>query len=450
MRRWIVIAAVLGAFLAAGGFYWLYYLGPEVPVVAVEARTIREFVEEQAKTRLPHEYLITMPYEGRVEPLPLVEGERVAQGQTVARIAEPDLQLALRDAELRVARLEARLAESSDVGVEQTLLTQANTFVTSVQEIVQAATARVTAGRARYEYALSNLQRTQQLATRGAQTEDELERAQVAEVEARVGYEQDRLVSSAAETIEVVANLLPPLVRQLIERRQLSAEVVQKELAEARAALELARTNFQRGTMESPVDGVVLQRPVTNERLVTAGTVLLKIGQLSELEIEAELLTQDAARIRVGSPVEIFDGALGSRVVPGEVARIYPQGFTKISSLGVEQQRVLVVIRFAPEELATLLESEQLGVDYRVRVRIIVAQKSSALVVPRSALVPAFDGTWQLFVVRARQLEAQPVEIGLMNDQQAEITSGIAAGEYVVPLPETSLTSGTYVTPRPR
>ena len=111
---------------------------------------------------------------------------------------------------------------------------------------------------------------------------------------------------------------------------------------------------------------------------------------------------------------------------------------------------MLVVIRFAPEELATLLESEQLGVDYRVRVRIIVAQKSSALVVPRSALVPAFDGTWQLFVVRARQLEAQPVEIGLMNDQQAEITSGIAAGEYVVPLPETSLTSGTYVTPRPR
>src|SRR5690606_13032237 len=124
--------------------------------------------------------------------------------------------------------------------------------------------------------------------------------------------------------------------------------------------------------------------------------------------------------------------------------------FTKISSLGVEQQRVLVIIRFAPEELASLLENQQLGVDYRVRVRIIVAQKSNALVVPRSALVPTIDGSWQLFVVRDRRVVAQPVEVGLMNDQEAEIISGITSGEYVIPVPETSLTSGTHVTPRPR
>jgi HlyD family secretion protein len=238
---------------------------------------------------------------------------------------------------------------------------------------------------------------------------------------------------------------MPTAVRQYIERKALTREVLSKQKAEAQAQLERVEVDEQRSTMTSPVDGVILERIESNERYLPAGTELLKIGDLSQLEVEAEILSQDVVRIKPNAAAEVYGPAIGATPAKATVARIFPGGFTKISSLGVEQQRVKVILRFEPDELARLRQYQNLGVDFRVRVRVFTANSENTLVVPRSALFRGPDGAWQVFAVRNRRAELQTVKVGLMNDEAAEIAEGLAEGETVVLSPETSLTPGTRV-----
>jgi HlyD family secretion protein len=203
----------------------------------------------------------------------------------------------------------------------------------------------------------------------------------------------------------------------------------------------------ERSVMTSPIDGVVLERHVVNEQFLAAGTVLLTLGRLEDLEVEAEILSQDVVKIDVGDAVEIYGPAVGRALgqgVPGKVAQIYPGGFTKISSLGVEQQRVRVVIHFDEGQLPELLKRD-LGVDFTVRVRIFTDARSDALLVPRPAIFRSPDGGWQVYVVRQGRARLQPVEVGLMNDDRVEIRAGLQADDLVVLAPESSLSDGSRV-----
>ena len=194
----------------------------------------------------------------------------------------------------------------------------------------------------------------------------------------------------------------------------------------------------------------MLERPIRDEQFLSAGTVLLKIGSLADLEMEADILSQDVVNIRPGATAEIYGPAVGRVVGEGisaVVDRIYPAGFTKVSSLGVEQQRVKVVLRFAPSELQKLRDQRQLGVDYRIRARIYTAQKEDTLIVPRSALFRGPDGNWHLFADRNGRACLQGVQVGLINDETAEILSGLQPGENVVLAPEHSLKDGARVKP---
>jgi HlyD family secretion protein len=173
--------------------------------------------------------------------------------------------------------------------------------------------------------------------------------------------------------------------------------------------------------------------------------VLLKIGQLEELEVEADILSQDVVNVKEGNTVDITGPAIGLVAAHGTVKRIYPAGFTKVSSLGVEQQRVKVIIGIKADDLSRLRKQRELGVDYRVRVRIFTASKEDALVAPRSALFRGGDGKWQVFVIRDGKVQLQAVETGLMNDETVEITNGLQLDELVVLAPETSLKDGARV-----
>jgi HlyD family secretion protein len=232
---------------------------------------------------------------------------------------------------------------------------------------------------------------------------------------------------------------------QYIGRKDLTGEVWKKQQAEALAQLEKAKTDRARGTMNSPVEGTVLERYDSNERFVAAGTVLLRIGELDRLEVESEVLTQDVGNVKPGDTAEIYGPAIGDKVAKATVDRIYPAGFTKVSSLGVEQQRVLVILKFTPEELKRLRDERRLGVEYRVRVRIYTAKKDDALVIPRSALFRGAGGEWQVFAIRDGKANLQNVEIGLMNDEFAEITKGVDESEEVILAPESAIVDGVKV-----
>ncbi len=166
---------------------------------------------------------------------------------------------------------------------------------------------------------------------------------------------------------------------------------------------------------------------------------------MEDLEVEADVLSLDVVNAKEGDPVEIYGPAIGKPDARGKVARIYPAGFTKVSSLGVEQQRVKVIVQFEPEDLTRLLVDRRLGVGYQVRVRIFTAEKPDALVIPRSALFRAKDGGWQVYAIRGSRSRLQPVKVGLLNDDAVEIVSGLDEGEQVILAPESTLEDGTRV-----
>lgn len=451
MKPWMIIAAVIllavvGLAVSSAAFK----SGEPVQAAQAERTAIREFVDERGKTRLPETHLITMPYAGRIERITLKEGDPVTQGDVVAQVNRADLQQAVSEAQAVVDRYEEAIKENRYTQVEQTAKKQAQQFVTSMQHTVEAAKERVTAGQKRMDYAESFFAHISELFQKEAKSQDDLNRADVARVESQVNYRQDVLVWQSTKAILAATVLMPKLVDDYLGRKRLNELVLQKQKAEAEARLEQVKTREERGRMTSPVDGVVLDRPILNERHLGAGEILLEVGQLEQLEIEADVLSQDVVDVKPGDPVEIYGPAIGAeagRGVAGQVVRIYPAGFTKVSSLGVEQQRVKVIIRFANGVLNRLREQRELGVDYRVRVRIFTERNENAVTVPRSAIFRAPDRGWQAFVIRNGRAKLQPVEVGLLNDERVEIIKGIEENELVILAPESSLEDGDKVKP---
>jgi len=446
MKRnvWVIAIVVVVILVAAWGVAGWFSADVVVDVAPARTGPIRTFIDEQAKTRLPKTWLITMPYSGRIEAVTLAEGDTVREGQLVARIVPVDLEHTLQEAQAVVDRLDASIAENAYSEVEKTALKQALEFVKSMNDTVEMARERVKAGQARADYAEKNLGRVRELVASRTVPQDELDRAYLDHVQASVNLAQDRLVLSATESMAAATNLLPTMISQYIQGKSYTEAVLKKQRAEADVRLRKVQEDHRRGQMISPINGVVLRRHVSNERFLPAGKLLAEIGRLEDLEVEAEVLTLEVVDIAEGDPVEIYGPAIGPKPARGYVHTVYPAGFTKVSSLGVEQQRVMVIVRFAEGELARLLK-RGLGVGFRVRVRIFTAEKAETLVVPRAALFRGDDGTWQVFAVRDGRARRQQVEVGLMSDQQAEILGGLKAGELVVLAPESSLEDGMRV-----
>ncbi|QDU94626.1 efflux RND transporter periplasmic adaptor subunit [Lignipirellula cremea] len=427
-----------------------------VQAARVEKSAIREFVDERGTTSLPTVYVISTPFAGRIQPILKEVGSPVSAGpqaDPVAQMVPDDLREEKAEAQAAVDRLKASIVENQFMAVEQNLYQQALHYVDSMQEAVKAAARQTEASKRSYEYAESFFAETARLAKTDVRTDDDVQRADVERVAREVDYYKSNRYTQAAEAINAATRLLPAIVKSYIERKQLGTSVLEKQLAEAQARLRQAEIRETRAVMHSPIQGVVLEKMIENEQYLAAGTQLLKIGDLSQLEIVAEVLSQDVVQIHAGDPVEIYGPATGRNLgdgFQGVVKRVHPAGFTKLSSLGVEQQRVKVIVAFAAGELDRLFQERPLGVDYRVRVRIFTASKKNALTIPRTALFRGADGGWQVFAVCNGAAELTPVTVGLGNDDRVEITDGLQAGATVVLAPESSLVDGAAVEPKVR
>ncbi len=407
MSRWIWIS-MLVVLIVGCAFYYSSFEGVPVDVAVVETGTIRSYVEERAKTRLPKIYRVTMPLTGRIRSIDLKEGDAVTTGVPVAEMDPVDLDTELAESTARVQQI----AE----------------ILRSVDSTIKAAAEQLVASQAKSEYANREYKRKSTLAEEKVISESNRNEAELFQIESRVDHTKDTLTLRATESIREALKLM----------RQEAEETSQR-----------CQRDRNRATLYSPVDGVVLRRAVSNERVLSAGAVLLEIGRPEDIEIEAEILTQDAVQIELGDLVDIEGPAVGPEPIRGRVARIYPQGFTKVSSLGVEQQRVLVVIDFEAEGLAKLQTAGvKLGADYRVRVKIYTDEKNDAVKIPRSALFRGADGSWQAFAVRGGRAKLARLTVGLSNDFEVEVLSGLKAGEQVILAPEAGLTDGQPVEPQ--
>ncbi|MDA0658171.1 MAG: efflux RND transporter periplasmic adaptor subunit [Planctomycetota bacterium] len=402
-RKWTVVL-LLGTIAAA---VFLAQPSPRTTVQAVAAirGTIHSYVEERGMTRLPEIHQITMPLQGRIQSIELKEGDPVNIKQIVARMDTSDLDTDQVEATNTVKRYSKNLEQ--------------------VELAIQQAEQTVVASREEHKFHEIEFARIVRLLEKGSTTESAKNQAELKMIEARTDLRKDELNLS-----------MYVLGRGIMELMHNTEQ----------AKLEKVQRDRRRTDIHSPVSGVVLSKAVSNERVLQAGTVLLEIGDPAAIEVEADLLSEDVVGVKIGNTADIEGPAIGAQPVPGTVHRIFPQGFKKVSSLGVEQQRVKTILSFTPAARTMLDKSgHQLGIDYRVSVKIYTAEKSDAIVVPRTAIFRSEAGVWQVFVVRNEIVRRTDVQIGLRNPFLVEVTSGIQEGEMIVVAPESGLTDGQRV-----
>ena len=409
-----------------------------VEVISPLVQTIRAYVEEQAVTELPHDYLIATPIAGWLERIDLREGDTVSQDQVVARLDREDLADRVHQAEQRIAVLQTKIAETEDHRLEENALVETEATVKAIDETVAVAEAKLEATRAIMDFAESELARLKQVDEAAAASPREVREAETEHCRARAEYQSDALELAALKTLAAVSYIGPKFIGDYIDRKNFKKDTLQKQLREARAELDIQKRNLARAEIKSPLDGVVLNRHQTRRQFLSAGTPLLTVGRLDDLEVIAEVLTQRATRISPGDPVEVFGEAVGDEPIPGRVWRVYPAGFKKISSLGVEQQRVKVAVKLDRRP-------ERLGVGFRVHVRIYYDQAADALTLPRTALFRGQAGQWQVMLVADGVTELRTIQVGLMNDDHAQVLSGLSAADLIVARPSRDITEDMRV-----
>ena len=364
-----------------------------VRTATVTQKPIKAFIDERARTSLPHIYHITMPMQGRVLPTQVQEGDYVKTGDLVMQLEDIDWQDAVQEVQ---------------------------SIMTTFEKWLLASGAQLEAARIRQDFDKWEWEKNKELALDSAISERQQRDSKRNYLDSNVQVESSEAMFFATEAMQAIVDLLPGYVQR----------------------------NLKRTLLKSPVSGTVLKRHVWNEKVMTAGSPLLDIGDLSELEVTADILTEEAVRIHPGKSVEIYGESLGDLILPGEVRLIEPEAFTEVSSLGVEEQRVGVKIALTKEALQVIrLAGINLGLGYRVRVRVITDEKKNSLTVPRNALFYGTGGEWQLYRVEDGRARLTTVDIGLTNDLEAEIISGVKKEDTIIAVPQSSLEDNTKVQP---
>ena len=364
-----------------------------VDTASVERGIFEVTVREEGKTRVVERYVISAPVAAYARRLEFDIGDEIREGEVLLSL-EP-LRSQVLDPRAR-AVAEARVAT-----------TQAALLVTEQE---------VSAAEAEASYAEADVVRVRQLYERGAMSRTALDLAETAALRTTARLES---------------------LRRAVDVAEYDIEAAQTALRYS----ESAGAGGETVSVRSPVSGRVLRLLHESEGVVAAGQPLIEVGDPDLLEVEVDVLSADAVKIAPGTTAR-FERWGGEGALDGVVRIVEPVGFTKISALGVEEQRVLTVVDIvSPRE-----EWERLGDQYRVDAVFIVWRGDDVLSLPSSALFRHGDG-WAAFVVEAGVARLRQVEIGRRSGLRAEIRSGLTAGETVIVHPDASIEDGTTVEP---
>lgn len=388
-RRRIAFFVIVAA--VAGGLYSGFRPQPIAVDSGVATRgPLRVTIQQEGRTRVVDRYVVSAPVSAYARRVELDVGDAVKRGDALAYLEPPRAEVldVRRNAEA-LARVEAAQDNLNAAG-QNALVARANA------ELAQKELARIKALRAGKYVS--------------------------AEAEDRAAAEAER-TASALRSAEFAA----ATARHVLEAERTALEYSGK--AGARKPV----------TVRSPVNGRVLKIPRISEGVVAAGQALLEIGDPSALEVEVDVLTADAVRLKPGTRV-VFERWGGEGMLEGAVRVVEPAGFTKVSALGVEEQRVWVIVSFTSPPA----KWQQLGDGYRVEAQFILWEESNVLQVPSSALFREGEG-WSLFAVQEGRAVKRSVKAGQRNGLSAQILSGIAEGERVIVHPDDRVRDGVKV-----
>jgi len=367
-----------------------------VEIVTVQRAPLTVTIEEEGRTRVIDRFIISAPVDGVACRVKLDVGDAVEKDQVLLNISP----LASRVLDPRSrAEAEARVA--------------------AARSALELARHNTEAAKASATFYRSEIKRLLPLAEKGVISKGALDKAQM-----------DRLTADAA-----------------LRSANHGVEVAKYQLEAAETALKYSAGTDTgdpavRVPVRSPVTGRILQMPHECEGPVTTGQELLVVGDPSQLEVVVDLLSADAVKVKPGMKV-LFERWGGEQPLQGVVRVVEPFGFTKISALGVEEQRVNVIADFTSvKELW-----QRLGDGYRVEAQFVVWQGDKVLQVPASSLFRVNDG-WALFVVEHHRARLREVKVGQRNGLIAQILGGVKEGEVVVNHPSDEVENGVRITER--
>lgn len=389
-RRIWLIAAGVALLLAIA----LWPRATEVDLAKVTEGQLRVTVDEEGETRVRDRYVVSAPAAGELGRIELEPGDPVEGGRTVVARLRPSAPTPL-DARTR--------AESS-----------------AVAEAAEAALERARAER----------ERAAAVADRAQQRHERLQRL----------WESRSVTRDALEAQEADART----ARAALDAAERAVDQARHELEAARARLVQGTPDPQTGelTLVASVDGVVLRRHHESQTVVAAGEPLLDVGDPGRLEIVSDLLSSEAVRVAPGDAVLIEHWG-GDGTLRGRVRHVEPAGFLKVSALGVEEQRVNVVVDLEDPENAYA----RLGDAYRVEVRIVTWERDAVVKAPVGALFRRSED-WAVFVDDGGRARLRTLEIGRRNSEEAQVLKGLGAGDRVVLYPPDTLEDGARITPR--
>lgn len=385
---WVFLLAVLGAIV------WGFWPKPLViETVEVTRGPLTVSVLDEGKTRIRERFVISPTVNGYLHRVALREGDRVVAGETV---------LAMIEAEPAGFLDPRRRAEA------------------------EAALAAAEAGRTRWQAEVERAQAALDLAKK------EFERTESLRQSEAISDQQWDIAESEVTVLERALSSAESMVH-----------VAEYEVNQARAGLleapEPGAAKAESLKIVSPIDGYVLEVFEENARILMAGTPIMELGDPNDLEAEIELLSSDAVAVQPGAEVSIERWG-GSQPLKGRVSVVERSGFTKVSALGVEEQRVIVRVEFVDP----MPPGIELGDRFRVEARIQTWHGDDVMQVPTGALFRR-GNDWMTFTVENNKALVKKVEVGHNNGTAAEVLSGLDKGDLVVTHPPDSLADGMEV-----
>ncbi|OGQ35164.1 MAG: efflux transporter periplasmic adaptor subunit [Deltaproteobacteria bacterium RIFCSPLOWO2_01_FULL_42_9] len=391
-RRWMPIVAVAAVVVAAIVYGFIPKPVP-VAIAKVSRGQLRVAIEEEGKTRVKDRFVISSSVAGYMRRINLEVGGPVAKGGVIFEI-EP----------LRSSVLDPRSRAEAEAAVSA-----AEAALNAAQENARSAAAE--AG-----YAIKKFERSKKLYDEGYISKEMFDQI---EAEAKQ-KEANRLSAEAAVNV----------ARFELDKASSTLRYSASEGGENHARVVAIR---------SPVNGRVLKIHHKSEGVVNAGDAIIDIGDPQTLEVTVEVLSSDAVKIKPGTPM-LFERWGGDLPLTGKVRVVEPAAFTKVSSLGVEEQRGLVIA-----DITSIPESwQRLGDSYRVEAGFILWEGKDILQIPASALF-RYENGWAVFIFENKLAYLRKVEVGHRNGLAAEIISGLADGDVVITHPDESIKDGARV-----
>ena len=401
-RAFLTLGAVALVVAALAAAFWPRPALVDIAEVQVAPMVVT--IDEEGRTRVREPYVVSSPVAGDLQRVTLEPGDRVEAGALVAEMHPA-----------RPAALDIRTRE------------QAKAATDAAQAALRVAQADLKAAQASRDYADSELDRIRKLVERGIVSQAALEKVE----------QEARVAAAHVETLTAMITMRRAEVDNAL------AQMISFDDLGLAAAVGTTRPATPAIPVRSPIAGTVLKVLHQSETSLPSGEPILEIGNIdTDLEIVAELLSPDAVKVERDNRVIIANWG-GEGDLDGSVLRIDPYGYTKVSALGVEEQRVGTVIGFTGPREAR----QGLGHGYRVEVRIVVWERPDALTVPSGALFRD-GGGWAVFAVRDGRAVLVPVTVGRNNGTQGEVISGLAAGDRVILFPSSALADGSRVAQR--